>query len=89
MKLRGEFVVRQVMDCVAAIPVGATALKLNGMVILNDVSRVIWECLAQGSTVDAIVSALTEQFEVEQEEAKADVLDFLDKLREAQLLEEA
>ena len=88
MKLRGEFVVRQVMDCVAAIPVGATALQLNGMILLNDVSGVIWESLSKGSTLDEMVFAVTERFEVPYEEAKADVLEFLDKVRQAQLLDE-
>ena len=88
MKLRGEFVVRQVMDCVAAIPVGATALELNGMILLNDVSRVIWECLAEDTTPEQIVLSITDRFEVSREEAEADVMEFLDKLRQAQLLDE-
>lgn len=88
MKLRGEFVVRQIMDCVAAIPVGDTALQLNGMILLNDVSRVIWECLSKGSAVAQLVDAVTEQFVVSQEEAEADIMEFLDKLRQAQLLDE-
>lgn len=88
MKLRGEFVVRQVMDCVTAIPVGSTALQLNGMILLNDVSEVIWNCLAEGSTVEKITLAITDRFDVSEEEAKADVMEFLDKLRDAQLLDE-
>ena len=44
MKLCGEFVVRQVMDNTVAIPVGQTALQFNGMIMLNDVSKLIWEC---------------------------------------------
>ena len=88
MKLRGEFVVRQVMDCVAAIPVGATALQLNGMILLNDVSRVIWERLAEGATLEQIVTAITDDFEGSNEEAVADVKAFLEKLRQAQLLDE-
>lgn len=88
MKLRGEFVVRQVMDCITAIPTGKTALELNGMILLNDVSRVIWDCLTVGSTLEEIIFAITEGFTVSEEEAKADVLEFLDKLRGAQLLDE-
>lgn len=88
MKLRGNFVVRQVMDCVAAIPIGATALQFNGMIMLNAVSQVIWEQLTEGTEVDMIVSALTENFEVSYEEANADVLEFLDQLRQVQLLDE-
>jgi hypothetical protein len=49
---------------------------------------VIWEQLTEGTEVDMIVSALTENFEVSYEEANADVLEFLDQLRQVQLLDE-
>lgn len=88
MKLRGEFVVRQVMDHVVAIPVGSTALQFGGMVMLNDVSKVIWECLNAHTDIAQITKAVTEQFEVSEEEARMDILEFVDKLRQAQLLEE-
>lgn len=88
MKLRGQFVVRQVLDTVVAVPVEQTALEFNGMVMLNEVSRVIWTCLQQDTTVDAIVTAVTDAFEVDAAQAAADVVEFLDQLRDVQLLEE-
>ena len=88
MKLHGEFVVRQLMDSVIAVPTGQTALHLNGMVMLNEVGRVIWTCLEQETTLREIVTAVTDTFEVETAEAEADVLAFIDQLRDAQLLEE-
>jgi len=88
MKLTGEFVVRQVMDQIVAIPVGQTALTFNGMILLNDVSKVIWTCLSQETDVDRIVMALTDAFEVSDREARTDVLEFVDKLRTMRLLEE-
>jgi hypothetical protein len=88
MKLRGEFVVRQIMDSTVAIPVGQAALQLNGMILLNDVSKIIWECLEQETTPEHIVTALTDAFEVSPEEALADILDFIEKLRKMQLLDE-
>ena len=88
MKLRGEFVVRQVADDIIAIPVGNTALEFNGMIMLNDVSRVIWECLEKGTEITDIVSAVTEKFEVLEEEAKNDIIVFLDGLRKINMLEE-
>lgn len=88
MKLKGEFVVRQVMDSIVAIPVGQTALGLNGMILLNDVSKVIWECLEKGCSLLDIVAAVTDAFEVSTEEANADILEFLDKLRKMQMLED-
>lgn len=88
MKLQGEFVVRQVMDHVVAIPVGSTALQLNGMIMLNDVSNIIWDCLTAETSVEAITQAVTQHFEVSEAEAKADVVEFLDKLRQLKLLDE-
>lgn len=88
MRLQGEFVLRQVMDDIVVIPVGKSALKLNGMILLNDVSKVIWQCLEQETQLEQIVAAVTEAFEVSEREARSDILEFLDKLRQIQLLEE-
>ena len=88
MKLGGEFVVRRIMDDIVAVPVGQTALRLHGMIMLNDVSKVIWELLEQGTDQDSIVAAITDAFAVEADEARADILEFCDKLRQLQLLEE-
>lgn len=88
MKLRGEFVVRNVLDNTVAVPVGQTALQFNGMIMLNAVSRVIWLSLEQETTVESIVEAVIAAFDVESSQAMADVLEFLQQLRDAQLLEE-
>ena len=88
MKLCGEFVVRQVMDNIVAIPVGQTALRLNGMILLNNVSKVIWNCLEQGTTLESAVKAVTDAFEVSDDEAQTDIMEFCEKLRKLQLLEE-
>ena len=88
MKLCGEFIVRQIMDNIVAIPVGETALQLNGMILLNDVSQIIWNCLEQGTNLESIVKAVTDAFEVSADEARADIVEFCDRLRKLQLLEE-
>jgi hypothetical protein len=88
MKLCGEFVVRQVMDNIVAIPVGQTALQLNGMILLNDVSKMIWDCLEQGTNLESTVKAVTDAFDVSADEARTDILEFCGKLSKLQLLEE-
>ena len=88
MKLRGEYVVRKVMDDVVAIPVGQPALGRSDMMLLNDVSKVIWDCLERGAEVEDIVSAVTEAFEVSAQEARTDIVAFCSQLRSLQLLEE-
>jgi hypothetical protein len=88
MKLCGEFVVRQVMDHIVAIPVGQTALQFNGMILLNDVSKKIWDGLEQGTDLESAVKVVTDAFDVSADEAQADILEFCEKLRKLQLLEE-
>ena len=59
MKLRGEFVTRRVLDDVVVIPVGETALRVGGMIMLNEVSLVIWQCLEQDTSEEEILQAVT------------------------------
>lgn len=86
MKLRGEFVVRKIMDEIVAIPVGAQ--PVSGMVLLNPVSAEIWKALEQETDLEGLVSEVTDGFDVSPEEARADILEFLESLRKAGLLEE-
>ena len=88
MKLCGEFVVRQVMDQIVAVPVGQTALGFNGMILLNDVSKVIWECLEKGAEYEQILEAVTDSFEVPEQEARTDLNEFIEELRNQDLLSE-
>ncbi len=88
MKLKGEFVLRQVGEDVVVVPTGETALEFNGMIMLNAVSRLLWERLAEGCDLPQLVAAVTAQFEVSAEEATADIEEFVAALRQAGLLTE-
>ena len=88
MKLNGTFTLREVAGEILAIPVGKTALTLNGMIILNPVSKVIWECLEKGAEYEEILKAVTDAFEVPEQEARADLNEFIEELRNQDLLSE-
>lgn len=88
MKIKGTFTLRQVAGEILAIPVGASALQLNGMIILNPVSKVIWECLEKGTTEEEILTTVTDLFDVEPDVAKEDVAAFLAVLIENKLIDE-
>ena len=60
MKLNGTFTHREVAGEILVIPVGKTALTLNGMIILNPVSKVIWECLEMGAEREQMLAAVTD-----------------------------
>lgn len=89
MKLRGKFIIRQIMDDIVAVPVGSYALEFNGMIVLNPVSRLIWETLESEVSFDTILQCVTDRFDVSAEEAAQDISEFLDQLRRADLLNES
>ena len=87
MKLKGEFILREVVGEHVLVPVGETALRFNGIISLNPVSAVIWKGLTQGKDREQLLEAVLDEFEVAAEEAGADLDEFLELLRKNQLLE--
>lgn len=86
MKLNGTFTLREIAGEILVIPVGQTALDLNGMIVLNPVSRVIWECLEKGTDREQLFKAVTERFDVSDAVAKEDIESFLSELSAQKLL---
>ena len=77
---------RQVLDNTVALPVGETALKINGMILLNEVSLVIWNALEKGADKDTIINGITDTFAVDPQEARKDLEEFLEQLEKNDLL---
>ena len=86
MKITKEFIVRKVVDECVLIPVGETALHFNGLISLNPVAEVIWNKLQQETTREELLAAILDEFDVPQEQAAADLDEFLDLLRKNELM---
>jgi hypothetical protein len=88
VKLRGEFILRQIMGDVIAVPVGDSALDFNGMICLNEVGEEIWKGLQAQKTAEEILISIVESFDVSRKEAEEDLDGFLSGLRQNGLLED-
>jgi hypothetical protein len=80
MKLKENFVLRQVADTWVVLPLKTDTVDFNGMIRLNGSGAVLWKCLEQGATREELVQALTSRYEVSQEEAARDVDKFIETL---------
>ena len=87
MKMNGAFVMRQIGKIWAVLPLGQTTLDLNGILTLNESGVCLWKALEQGGDREAMVRALTEEYDVTPERAMADVDRFLGKLADAGVVE--
>ena len=87
MKLKQDFVLRQVADTWVVLPVGQTSVDFNGMITLNESGALLWNALEQGGGAEELADALCAEYEVDRATALADANEFLDKLDKAGCLE--
>lgn len=88
MKLKYEFVVRDVAGQVVALPAGKDSAQFNGMIKLNSVGEFIFKKLANETNLEEILSEVSKEYDVSADEARASVESYLEVLRSNGLLEE-
>ena len=86
MHIPNGFQVRQILDEILAVPGGAASRQFAGIISLNEVGRFLFEQLQTEQTMDSLVAALLENYEVDRATAQKDVEEFLTHLRDAKLL---
>ncbi len=90
MRIVPGFLIRQIAGETVAIPSGAAAHQLSGLVILNGAGRILFDLLQKEQTLEQLTAALTDRYEVDRKTAEADVLEFIQTLRlNHMLLEDA
>lgn len=87
MKLKADYVLRQIAGAWVVLPIGETAVDFSGMLRLNESGAMLWRILEQEADKQALVDALTGEYNVSSVQADADVEEFLDKLVQAGCLE--
>ena len=88
MRIIDGFILREIAGETVAIPSGAAAGKLSGLIALNDSGKELFELLSTDQTVDSLVQALLSKYDIDEDSARADVLDFLDIFRRSGVLVE-
>lgn len=87
MKIKSGFVVRKIANQYMAVPVGARAKELHGMIGLNETAAFIWELLKEERTEEELVALVFEEYEISEEEALNAVQHFCKSLQEEGVLE--
>jgi sensor domain CHASE-containing protein len=87
MKRKEEFMLQNVGGENLLVPLGRRVMDLNGIVVLNDTGRFIWELLARERSDRELASAVAGRFDVDAARAGADVKAFVDQISRIGLLE--
>lgn len=88
MKIKSDFMLREVAGYYVVVPVGSGALDFNGVINLNESGATLWRAMENDVTEEELVATLTSEYEVDEDRAKADVAAFVNKMKEAKLIEE-
>ena len=87
MRVTEDFIVREIAGEHILIPVGETAMKIHGMINLSESGHILWEKLQTECSVDDLVAAILAEYDIDEETARADVNEFLNKLKAIGILE--
>ena len=86
MKVEKEFVLRDIAGDNILVPVGETALDFNGLITLNEVGAFLWNKLQNDITIDGLVQEVLNEYEVDEDTARKDILEFVDYLKKADII---
>ncbi len=86
MKIKKDFVMREIDGEYLLIPANATALEFNGIITVNEVGAFIWKQLSSCETKEDIVKAILQEYDVDEETARTDLEEFLDVFQKANLI---
>lgn len=86
MKIKEGYLLKEVAGNHIVIPVGN--LDFDGMITLNEVGVFIWEKLSHHTNEEEIIDSLLKEYDVAPEIAAKDVKAFIQKLRDADLIDE-
>ncbi len=87
MKIKSDFILRKVADSYVVVPVGKLTLDFNGIINLNETGAFLFELLQKGAEREDLIEKMLEEYEVSPEKAASDIDIFIQKVKEADVLE--
>ncbi len=87
MKIKKNFLIKEVAGTFIVIAVGEAVKDFNAIINLNETGAFLWKLLEKETTAEDLVKGLTAEYEVDEVTAKKDVDLFIQRLKEANLLD--
>ena len=88
LKLKEGFVMRNILDEWVIVPTGPRDSMGTYIMTVNETGHMLWEMLKEGTTVDAMLEKMMQEYGigVDEETARKDIHGFLDVMTERDLL---
>lgn len=86
MRIKPGYEIKVVSDRYLVIPSKGSSLNFSGVITLNNSGKLLFEALQTEQSINQLVKVLTNVYDVDDEKALQDVLQFIAILQEHNLL---
>lgn len=88
MKVKENYIPREVAGEYLLIPVGEAALKTKGLISMTESGYLLFCKLQQSTTRGELLQCILGEYDVSDAQAEADIEEFLQQMRSLDMLEE-
>lgn len=88
MKIKDGFLLREVAGNYVVIAVGEDAVNFNSIITVNEIGAYIWNKINEGKNEEAIADDIIGEYSIDRNTALKDIGEFINQLREAEIIEE-
>ena len=86
MKIKDGFMMKSIAGTDVVVPTGSNTVSFGSVITLNETGVFLWQKLQEEITQEQLVSAMLEEYNIDEATAKNDVAEFIIKLQEVGLL---
>ena len=81
MEIKKQVILRSVAGEHMLIPVGETVFEYNGIFMLTESGKLLWENIEKGADEEALKDLLMKEYEIDSDTASNDVKEFIEMLK--------
>lgn len=86
MKIKDGFLIKNIANEWVAVPIGTRTSEISGLVSLSDTGKFLWELLKDEKSENDLVTAMLDEYDVDEQTARVDVKEYLDYLKDNRLV---
>ena len=86
MQLKKDFILREIMGDVVLVPINQSTSQFNGLITVNELGKFIWENLEKVQDENDLLQLILDEYEVERDVAKKDLDEFLQVLKDMDII---
>ncbi len=88
MKIKKDFVLKTIAGTNVVVPLGSNTVSFRAIITLNESGAFLWQSLENDITKEQLLELMLKEYDIDRDTALTDIEEFLNKLREAELLDE-